>query len=227
MEIKEAVNCTSEEDEMDEYASEEEGAEDHNCENSDKDATQHRGQTVEGQDHRLREDGNVRMVHALHHNKQFETSQEDCGIKKSDQKRQRYSSRDRRMGRGMNRRPDSTTRRPTVPSHYNLSDTEQVSKTNKRIRSGVRERSSRKVTNSDFAEGERKVKQVDTSLQLTLFDMVEKERIFVDMHGKLLCVPLRKSVRDGETIPVSYRSKSICFLIREVRKMSGNHSQTI
>jgi hypothetical protein len=216
VENKEAVDCPSEE-----------GAEDRNRENSDKDATQHRGQTVEERDHRLRGDGNALMVDALHHNKQFEASQEDCGVKKSDQKRKRYSSRDRRMSRGINRPPDSTPRRPTVPSHYNLSDIERVSETNKRIRNGARKRSSRKVTNSDFAEGERKVKQVDTSLQLTLFDMIEKKRIFVDMHGELLCVPLRKSIRDGETLFVPYRSKSICFLIREVRKINKNHSRTI
>lgn len=179
-------------------------------------------------------------------------TQKHCRVKKSDQKRERYSSRDRRIGRDINRQPDCTARRPeqhkdttvhfnsgswfpdltadshaTAPNHYDLSGTEQTYETNERTRIGVEERSPLDVTDADFQKEENKENQVVINMQLTLFDIVEKGRIFVDMHGELLRVPLENSVRDGREIVFLFRGKSICFLIKEVRTIIRNHSRTI
>jgi hypothetical protein len=179
-------------------------------------------------------------------------TQKHCKVKKSDQKRERYSSRDRRMGRSINRRPDCTARsqeqhkdttvhfdpgfwfpdltgnsHATILSHYDSSNTEQAYETNERTIRGVGECSSHDVADANFQKGEEKANQVVINLQLTLFDIVEKGRIFVDMYGELLCVPLESSVRDGRELSFMFRSKSICFSIKEVRTIIRNYSRTI
>jgi hypothetical protein len=238
----EAENYISGEEGTEYYTAEDESAMDCDWENSDKDATQKDCGVKKSDEDTTQNDCRAKK-------NDEDATQKHCRAKKSDQKRERYSSKDRRMGRGINRQSDCTARRPeqhkdttvhfdsgswlpdltgnshaTAPSHYDSSGTEQAYETNERTKKGVGERSPLNVTDADFQEEEERENQVVINLQLTLFDIVEKGRIFVDMHGELLCVPLENSVRDGREIVFVFRSKSICFLIKEVRTIIRNHS---